>query len=316
MKRNRALPLTITLGSLLIVFTLALTTLWNIVLIYNSLKLKELAGTAEVRQQWVILGVGTFLFVVIITGITLFIVFMSRQIIINQMQKNFIDSVTHELKTPLTSLHLYVETLERHQLVHEKGQRFLKNMLQDIEYLDTLVSHVLEAARTDFRPQDKPLHRVELDTVIAESMDLIQRRYQLEADCIRFQASHLELNTDPYALRLIVVNLLDNAVKYSEGTPSVSIAIKSQAETFEITICDRGLGITPHEQKRIFQRFYRGTPRDTTKGTGLGLFIVKETLKPLKGSIFVNSSGKNQGACFTLVWPQSIVKAAPKTQIE
>ncbi len=316
MKRNRALPLTITLGTLLIIFTLALTTLWNIVLIYNSLKLKELAGTAEVRQQWVILGVGTFLFVVIITGITLFIVFMSRQIIINQMQKNFIDSVTHELKTPLTSLHLYVETLERHQLVHEKGQRFLKNMLQDIEYLDTLVSHVLEAARTDFRPQDKPLVFVELDTVIAESLELIQRRYQLESAQFVFTPSGLQIRTDPYALRLILVNLFDNAVKYAQETPHVSISIIADTDNFIIKICDQGLGILPHEQRRIFQRFYRGTPRDSIKGTGLGLFIVRETLKPLKGQIRVKSEGKNQGACFSLIWPISFIQPRQNKQID
>lgn len=300
MKRNRALPLTITLGSILVVFTLVLTTLWNIVLVYNTLRLKPVIGPA-IWQQWVILGVGSFLFVVIITGITLFIIFMSRQIIVNQMQKNFIDSVTHELKTPMTSLRLYVETLQRHELSGEKKEKFLQHMLQDLEYLDTLVSHVLEAARSEVRQQNFEL--LELDPLIEDCRQLVLRRYQLDESCIQTQTTGLTVESDPHGLRLVLVNLLDNAVKYSPAPPQVRVRAGRKEQQLEIEVQDQGYGILPQERKRIFNRFYRGSLQETTKGTGLGLFIVHETVKQLKGQIVVESGGRQQGSTFRVCLP-------------
>lgn len=306
--QSRALPLTITLGSLLLLFCLALTTLWNIVLIYNTLQLRQTVGR-EVWGQWVILGIGSFFFVVIIVGITLFMVFMSRQIITNQMQKNFIDSVTHELKTPITSLRLYVETLQRHRLAPEKQAEFLGTMLQDLEYLDTLVSHMLEGARAEYH---KTLERetLALDRVIESSIQLILRRYQLNAGVIHFEPSGLSLETDPHSLQLILVNLLDNAVKYSPQPPDISIRISTLAsrsgtapERLRLQIHDQGSGIPAAEQRRIFNRFYRGIWAGQIQGSGLGLFIVRETVRSLGGSIAVESPGKDQGSTFSVELP-------------
>lgn len=308
--QSRALPLTITLGSLLLLFCLALTTLWNIVLIYNTLQLRQTIGR-EVWGQWVILGIGSFFFVVIIVGITLFMVFMSRQIITNQMQKNFIDSVTHELKTPITSLRLYVETLQRHRLAPEKQAEFLGTMLQDLEYLDTLVSHMLEGARAEYQPPRRP-EALDLDAVVQSSIQLILRRYQLAAGVIAYTPSGLSLESDPHSLQLVLVNLLDNAVKYSPQPPEISIRVSTlagrhgQAQAFgrlRLQVQDQGSGIPAAEQRRIFNRFYRGSWAGQIQGSGLGLFIVRETVKSLKGTIAVESPGKDQGSTFSVELP-------------
>ncbi|MBF2053715.1 MAG: HAMP domain-containing histidine kinase [Candidatus Sericytochromatia bacterium] len=306
--QSRALPLTITLGSVLLLFCLALTTLWNIVLIYNTLQLRQTIGR-EVWGQWVILGIGSFFFVVIIVGITLFMVFMSRQIITNQMQKNFIDSVTHELKTPITSLRLYVETLQRHRLPPEKQAEFLGTMLQDLEYLDTLVSHMLEGARAEYH-NSIDRKKVALDQVIQSSIQLILRRYQLDTGVIRFEPSGISLETDPHSLQLILVNLLDNAVKYSPQPPEISVSVSTltgrngnTAERLRLQINDQGSGIPAADQRRIFNRFYRGSWAGQIQGSGLGLFIVRETVRSLKGSIAVESPGKDLGSTFSVELP-------------
>lgn len=301
MKRGRALPLTITLGSILVVLALALTTLWNIVLIYNTLQLRQAIGR-EVWGQWVILGIGSFLFVVIIVGITLFIIFMSRQIILNQTQKNFIDSMTHELRTPITSLKLYVETLQRHELTGDKREQFLEHMLQDVEYLDHLVGHVLEAAKVEYRKSPERTD-IAFDSLASECIETVRRRYRLEADVFSFAPNGLSLRSDPDALRLILINLLDNAVKYSPEPPRIVLRATQNGRETLIEVEDKGLGLSQSELKRIFKRFYRGSGADQAKGSGLGLFIVSETARQLHGRISAESPGPNQGTCFRLSLP-------------
>lgn len=304
---NSALPLTITLGSILLVFCLALTTLWNIVLIYNALQLKAYAGPnfKSIWSQWVILGVGTALFVIIITGIILFIVFMSRQIILNQLQKNFIDSVTHELKTPLTSLRLYVETLQRHRVAPEKQAWLLETMLKDIEHLDLLVSHVLEAVRIEYRRDPERLESVDLNGLLQECKETLIRRYGLPSSAVLIEGQAPVLRSDPVGLRLIFMNLLDNAIKYSSENPQIQIQIGPENGAFlNVAIADQGVGIPDTERKKIFRRFYRGSGHEAAKGNGLGLFIVMETLHQLKGKIQVSSPGRHQGSTFTVSLPR------------
>ena len=303
MKKNRALPLTITFGSLLIVFTLALTTLWNIVLIYNSLKLKTLVPREEVWQQWVILGVGSFLFVVILVGLTCFVVLSSRQIMLNQLQKNFIDAVTHELKTPITSLKLYVETMQRHNLPPEKRAAFLDIMLSDLEHLDTLVGHVLESARVEYRVRESQFEPVELDRMLAECIDMMERRYPRVQGCIVWNPTELVFLCDPYALKLVLVNILDNGVKYAREVPEIRVETRPEGQELYLTFTDRGVGLSSQEIRRVFRRFYRGERASNIKGTGLGLFIVKETLKSLRGQIQVSSEGPGLGCTFTVRLP-------------
>ena len=311
-KKNRALPLTITLGSLLLFFCLALTTLWNIVLVYNYFqldRLKQYAGPAvqvKVWNQWLILGIGSFLFVVIIVGITLFIIFMARQIIVNQLQKNFIDSVTHELKTPLTSLRLYIETLQRHNLPAPKQAEFLETMLKDVEHLDSLLNHVLEAAKAEYGGAQPTLTLTDLDPIVHEAMAVVLRRYQLVPETMHYTPTGLSLLSDPPAFKLVLINLLDNAVKYSPDPPQILI----QAEVLpsgqlQVQVCDQGYGIAPAELKKIFSRFYRSALTGQQKGSGLGLFIVRETVRRLRGKVSAHSAGKDQGSCFRLMLPRA-----------
>lgn len=308
-KRTRALPLTIILGSSLLVVVIALTTLWNIVLVNNHFKLKKSAGNLgeySGMSQWIILGIGSFLFALIIAGVILFIIFMARQIIVNQMQKSFIDGVTHELKTPLTSLQLYIQTLKKHDLPLEKRNEFLDFMLLDVERLNILVNHVLEAAKLDHMHHVYQSENINLKHLLEYCRDIVSHRYKVDSGSFHFDVADLEIQSDPNALQLVFINLLDNAIKYSSDNIKVIVnASEEISGKISITIQDFGVGISQSELKNVFKRFYR-SPRgieSQQKGSGLGLFIVKQTIKHLKGQIHVFSDGPETGTSFVITLP-------------
>lgn len=308
--KSKAIPLTITLGSLLLFFCLVLTILWNFILIYNYSQIKELSGTIKEQSyfQWIILGVGSFFFVVVITGVILFMVFLARQIMLNQMQTNFIDSVTHELKTPLTSIKLYIETLKKHDLPKDKKDSFLDIMLKDVERLNTLVDHVLEASRIEHLSKQYDFKKVELESIIKESSEIIINRYSLSEQNIELDLKPISINSDPTALQLVFINLLDNAVKYSDKDIKILVSVSKNINgKIDIIIRDFGIGINKNELNKIFKRFYRAKDSFTElrKGNGLGLFIVHEIINKLKGEINVKSEGLNKGTEFKISLPQA-----------
>lgn len=305
-KRSKALPLTITLGSILLVICLFLAILWNFILIYNYSKLKH-GETINYSGylQWIIFATGCFFLLTIIAGVVLFIVFLAKQIILNQMQKNFIDNVTHELKTPLTSIKLHIETLKKHDLPKEKKDNFLDIMLNDVERLDILLNHVLESAKLEhFHHYD--IKEIELEKIINSSIEIVSNRYSLKRENFETMLENIIIKSDPSALQLVFINILDNAVKYSGDN------IKIIIETFmtpdgktDILIKDNGAGIPGTEINKIFRRFYRIPDENTRKrkGSGLGLYIVKETIRNLKGQIYVTSDGINKGTTFKITLP-------------
>ena len=309
--KSKALPLTITLGSLLLFFCLLLTILWNFILIYNYSQIKELSGPIKEYSgyfQWVILGIGSFFFVVVIIGVALFMTFLIKQIMLNQLQTNFIDSVTHELKTPLTSIKLYIETLKKHDLPKDKKDSFLNIMLKDVERLNTLVDHVLEASKLEHLNKNYEYQKIDLAEVIEYCKEIVINRYNLNSENIVFNPSPYFIGSNPTALQLVFVNLLDNAVKYSGENIKVFVTIsKTTKGKVDIIIKDSGIGINKTELKKVFKRFYRIKDESTEqmKGSGLGLFIVKEVVSKLNGEIAVQSTGTNQGTEFKITLPDN-----------
>ncbi|MEK7432817.1 MAG: HAMP domain-containing sensor histidine kinase [Cyanobacteriota bacterium] len=305
---KKALPLTITLGSVLIVFCIILTILWNYILIRNYSSIKQF-DNSDGSFQLIMLILGSFFFVVIITGVVLFIVFLARQIILNQLQNNFIDSVTHELKTPLTSIKLYIETMKKYDITKEKKDIFLNNMLKDVERLDILVNHVLDATKIENISKDYNLKEISLNEVIDEVVEIISRRHNLVKENFSFDLKIDKIISDKTALELVIMNLIDNSVKYSNSDLHIEIKSYLQNNKIFISIKDSGVGIGKNEIKKIFNRFYRIPSKITQdkKGTGLGLFIVKENVKNLKGNIEVHSEGLNKGTLFNIILPNKII---------
>jgi signal transduction histidine kinase len=261
-------------------------------------------------QQIALLIIGIVLFALIITGLVLNTTYLVREIRRNEQQDAFLNAVTHELKTPIASIRLYLETLKKHEVAPEKRQEFYDTMLKDSERLLNTVEQVLQASRA--REKDRLLNitEINLSAVLREAVERINSRYNLDDSAINFTASENEMQVlgDANELQAVFTNLLDNAVKYSGSDIRVLLAIKNLNEKFVIVrIKDFGIGIPQTDLKRIFSRFYR-VPNPLTqkkKGTGLGLFIVRSIVKKHGGRIHAESKGEGEGSTFIVQLPKA-----------
>jgi signal transduction histidine kinase len=291
-------------GIVLMLVTLVLTVLYNLALVTDWFR-----GRPPVAPSWmptIVLAAGWVMGLAVIGGLILFVVSLARQIRLNQRQQNFIDSVTHELKSPLTSLKLHLETIQRRPLTQDQLSGFTATMLADVERLDQLIDHVLEAARAESIRRPPRREPVDLPACVRAVAALVERRHGLEAGTIEVRGAALTLHTDPNALELVLTNLLDNAVKYSLDEVRVAVTFATTAGGgVSIAVADAGVGITKGHMRRVFHRFYRVGNELTRirQGTGLGLYIVKETVRQLGGSIRAESPGDKQGSVFTLTLP-------------
>lgn len=301
MSRRTSLAPTITWGVILILGTLVLGFLWNVALTTDWLH-----GPQSQMSWWAAEIVATLLFLAVVGGLVAFIVRLARQIRLNQHQQNFIDAVTHELKSPLTSLKLHLETLKRRELSPEQRAVFVATMLDDVERLDALIDHVLAAARTERLEASEAPEAVDLAHAVAIAVDRVSRRHELEAHTIQASGPQVRVWADPAGLDLILTNLLDNAVKYAQGLVDVKVrwglGANGQAE---LVVADAGVGIPKGQIKRLFRRFGRLGDEATRErpGTGLGLYLVAETTKRLGGKVRASSPGVNMGSVFTLSLP-------------
>jgi signal transduction histidine kinase len=291
-------------GIFLVLATIVLIALWNIALFTGWWRDQPQVPAGP--GYWVMLIGGYALFLAIIVGLILFIVWLAKQIRLNQRQQNFIDSVTHELKSPLTSLKLYLETMQLRKLPPEKQAEFVALMLADVERLNMLIDHVLEAARVEQRRKEYPLVAIELRPLLEVSVAMVRNRHDLPDGAVVLESPPLKVMTNPVGLEIVLTNLLDNAVKYSLDRVKVTVKACATGDGHvAIAIIDEGVGIPRNQIKRVFQRFHRVGNELTRirKGTGLGLYIVKETLKSLHGSIRATSPGENRGSVFTVTLP-------------
>ncbi len=211
---------------------------------------------------------------------------------LNQQQKNFLLSVTHELKSPLASVKLYLQTILKRDLEREKVQCFLKNSLSDIDRLDILVENMLMATKFENNSYSFPKENFNF----SELVQLVSRRVRETSQERFFFDEHIqpsiELNGDKFALSSAISNLLENAVKYSAEGTRISLDLRQEDEFISLQVIDQGIGIDDREKKKIFQKFYRSGNEETrnTKGTGLGLFIVKQVLDKHQAIIEVRNN--------------------------
>lgn len=277
------------------------------------------ALAAALSVGWIVLTLreivplllGSIIFAAIITGLILNTTFLVREIRLNEQQDAFVNAVTHELKTPVTSIRLHLETLKARgaEVDEHKRREFYDVMLQDSDRLIHTIEQVLQAGTTG----RVPLHqaRVDLRTLTSECAELTRTQRHLPAEALqlaRQSPEPIEVLGDPDQLRGAILNLLDNAVKYSQGNVRVDVEVgRARQDLAFVRVKDHGIGIPPNETKRIFRRFYR-TPWALTqrvKGTGLGLFIVASTAKRHGGRAFAESAGVGRGATFTLELPSA-----------
>jgi signal transduction histidine kinase len=262
-------------------------------------------------RQVALMVLGLVFFGLIIVGLVLNTTFLIREFRRNEQHDAFINSVTHELKTPITSIRLYLETLKTREISKEQREEFYNIMLADSDRLLHTVEQVLHAGRTS-HPRRINASIIDLGQMVHECLDLARVQYNLDADALRYSEALDEpralVSGEPEELRAAVSNLLDNAVKYSDQEVRVSVEVATlDAKRVAVRVADHGIGIQGPQLKRIFKRFYRapGGLMARFKGTGLGLFIVRSIVEKHGGRVFAESAGLGQGSTFTIHLPRA-----------
>lgn len=299
---SRRSPVTpLTLGIILMLLLAALAVGWQ-VLVWTARP--EAAPTLRLTE-WLLLVLGSFFFLVIMIGLVWICVRLVREMRLNQSQRAFLDAVTHEMKTPLASFRLGLETLDRHELEPAQRDEFLGRMGEDLDRLEYTVTQVLAAARAEeTRPWRSGWGRVELQDLLAENVREVLERHGLADESVRVEKTRpLCVRGDEAELGVVFRNLLENAVKYSEDPVRIRVAIEVVGDgRVRIEISDQGIGIPKQELGRIFNRFYRAS-RDVQRqvsGLGLGLFVVRALLKKHGGRIVALSEGAGRGSRFVV----------------
>ena len=263
------------------------------------------------EQPPVTLLIGLLLFALIIAGIIIYTVFLVLEIKRAEDHDTFINAVTHELKTPLASIRLYLDTLKARPVSDVQRNEFYDVMLADVERLHLTVDQVLKAGVA--REKRRGVVRTPLDIglLARECVDLAATRHHLQPGAIALEAhdgASLMVRGDAEELRTVISNLLDNAVKYSGTDVRVTVSVAAPSpDTIWVRVQDRGVGIPRKQLKRIFNRFYRVQARGIrqVKGTGLGLYIVRAIARAHGGRVFAQSEGEGHGATFTVELPRS-----------
>lgn len=264
-------------------------------------------------REGVLLFFGVVFFSAIIAGLILNTVFLVREIRRNEQHDSFINAVTHELKTPIASIRLYLETLQRREVDAPQRQQFYGRMIEDTERLLGTVEQVLKAGEARFRQARRHAVTIDFTAMVRECVELAGTRHHVQPGALRWQApasmeGAIQVEGDPDELRTAISNILDNAVKYSGGRVEVSAEIEAPPSERRVTlrVRDRGIGIPPHELKRVFKRFYRvrSRPVSEVKGTGLGLFIVRSIARAHGGRVFAESGEGAPGTTVTLELPR------------
>jgi signal transduction histidine kinase len=257
------------------------------------------------NRTGMIMGEGMVFALVFITGAIYLHKSFNREKKLQEQKKNFLLSVTHELKSPLASIKLLLQTIQKRDLTKAQILDFINKSLLDIERLDDMVENMLLASKIENSSYTFPKANFNLSVLV----DSIVNRLQL-TKCDGNQQiinaeieSKIEITGDKFALTSVVTNLIENAVKYSGPCETVDVKLFSKEGRIHLQVADHGIGIADEEKGRIFDRFYRVGSEETrnTKGTGLGLYIVKQVLDKHEASIRVKDN-RPVGSIFEVVF--------------
>lgn len=254
-----------------------------------------------------LLVLGLLLLALIISGVVLNTTFLVREIRRNEQHDAFINAVTHELKTPVASIRLYLETLQTRPVAEDKRQEFYRIMLAENDRLLATIEQILRTGRMGSSARPLNVTSFNLGSVIEEVVARVRSLHPEVADGLAYTPGQpVMIRADQDEVQAAIANLLDNAVKYSRGDVRVSVETAIVDGRFaEVRVKDQGPGLDRTELKQIFKRFYRvpGQMASRVKGTGLGLYIVRSVAKRHGGKAWAESEGLGRGSTFVLQLP-------------
>ncbi len=293
--RRRAIAFFVVLGVCLVLLAVGLNVGW---IILNW-------------REGVLLFLGVIFFALLIAGMIVNTSFLVREIRRNEQHDSFINAVTHELKTPIASIRLYLQTLQHRDVDEAQRREFYRLMLDDTDRLMGTVDQVLKAGEAGHKRQDRRVP-VDFSGLVRECVEVARASHHLPPEALRYEQSVNHGDAagvlgDSEELRAAVSNVLDNAVKYSGDQVDISVRIDTPDEKrVTLSVRDRGVGIPAEELKRIFKRFYRVSNRSLShvKGTGLGLFIVRAIARKHGGRVFAESEGEGRGTRVVMELPR------------
>jgi len=291
-RKRRSLHLPITLNVALMALNIALMVIWIVLLAR--------------LETWSLLTVGTVFFALTLIGLVVYMILSIKSYRLHQQQVNFVDSVTHELKSPIASLRLYLETLQMRELPREKRVEFYRTMESELQRLDHLISQLLEVGRLDAIGHHSEPEDVPLDPLLRRCATIACASHKCEpVDVFHFDVEPSIVHARRIVLEMIFGNLLDNAIKYAGDRPEVNVQVRLRGDRVAIRVIDNGAGVPTHLRKKIFKMFYRGGNEleRRQKGTGLGLYIVRTLVGLLKGSVNVLDRADGPGSVFEVDLP-------------
>lgn len=304
--RHRVLP-SVVLAVVALVLTVAIAVGWNLIFAgYYGEAVADLDHPGRRTGYWILMAVGDLFLATVITAIAIFLALTIRRGRRLRLQDAFIDRVTHELRTPIAALRLAVDTCIRRDLDTPTLRAQLHAMRGDLDRLQDLVDHVIDAGRIEHGEWRASEEQVDLAALAADCCRRVRQRYDLPDEAVRHEISPAlgSIAADRVALEHILVNLLDNAVKYSDGPPDVLVSAAPEDGATVIRVRDRGVGIPPREATRIFRRFHRVGTERKRPGTGLGLYVVSQLCRQLGGRITAGPNPAGGGTVFTIRLPR------------
>lgn len=307
MRRSVRLP--VLLAVVMTVLLVVLTVGWVLLSLFGALANTQFAGL-----NWALFGVGTAFIGLLLAGVVVYAVLSVKAINLGRRQSNFIDSVTHELKSPIASMKLYLQTLHRRQVSHEQQAGFVRFMLEDVERLDHLINQMLDAGRLESDRVEGEARDVDLAGVLRECAGAIAARYRVPEETIVLDLQPCAVRARPVDLEMLFRNLMDNAMKYAGAPPDVRVGLRVESGRWAaVRVADNGPGVPLKHRRKIFGRFVRlGSELEREKpGTGLGLYIAQTVARRLKGSIRVRDRRPGPGTVFEVHLPALPPEAPP-----